>query len=280
MASLLLALMVPFTVAADGTLRGDVNNDGIIDVIDVVKLIDHVLSGQGDELCDVNLDGDKDVADVVVLIDRVLTGTWSDEQQQYEYVDLGLPSGTLWATCNVGASAPEDYGDYFAWGETAPKDNYEWSNYKWCNGSSTTMTKYCTGSSCGADGFTDGKTELDPEDDAAYVNWGPQWRMPTHVQQTELCENCTWTWTTQNGVNGQLGIGPNGNSIFLPAAGGRWDGDLNSAGSHGYYWSRTLAPGYSYSYGAFYMGFSSYGVYWYSIYYRYYGHTVRAVRVP
>ncbi len=167
------------------------------------------------------------------------------DDHEGDYVDLGLPSGTLWATMNVGASSPEEYGDYFAWGETAPKDNYNWSTYKWCNDSYTSMTKYCTNSSYGADGFTDGKTELDPEDDAAYVNWGISWRMPTHEQQQELVEECTWTWTQQNGVNGHLVTGPNGNTIFLPAAGYRWDESLNGAGSDGYYWSRALDSGYS-----------------------------------
>ena len=156
------------------------------------------------------------------------------------YVDLGLPSGTLWATCNVGASAPEDYGYYFAWGETAPKDYYDDSTYKWCNGSSTTYTKYCTNSDYGYNGFVDNKTELDPEDDAAYVNWGPEWRMPTIEQQQELINNCTSVWTTQNGVNGQLLTGPNGNTLFLPAAGSRFRDSLNYAGKWGFYLSRSL----------------------------------------
>ena len=195
----------------------------------------------------------------------------------HEWVDLGLPSGTLWATCNVGASTPEGYGDYFAWGETAPKDNYNWSTYKWCNGSYTTMTKYCINSRYGYNGFTDGKTKLDPEDDAAYVNWGPSWRMPTTEQQRELYENCSSVWTTQNGVNGRLFTGPNGNTLFLPAAGGRWYDSLDGAGSYGCCWSRTLGsdnPSYAY-----YLYFNSgYWYYWY-YYYRIFGFTVRAVRV-
>lgn len=195
----------------------------------------------------------------------------------HEWVDLGLPSGTLWATCNVGASSPEDYGDYFAWGETAPKDNYNWSTYKWSNGSYTTMTKYCTSSSYGYNGFVDNKTELDPEDDVAYVNWGPSWRMPTTEQQRELYENCSSVWTTQNGVNGRLFTGPNGNTLFLPAAGNRWDESLDYAGSIGYYWSRTLVsstPGGAYGL-VFYSGNwsgSDNGA-------RVFGLTVRAVRV-
>lgn len=134
-------------------------------------------------------------------------------------VDLGLPSGTLWASCNVGATKPEEYGDYFAWGETIGykngKTNFSWDTYKWCNGAGDKLTKYCNRSSYGNDGFTDNKTELDLEDDAAYVNWGRQWRMPSFDQIKELTHKCSWTWTTQNGVGGCKAVGPNGNSIFF-----------------------------------------------------------------
>ena len=199
---------------------------------------------------DANLDGTVNISDVTSLINYLLTGSWSDEPvlppDTHEWVDLGLPSGTLWATCNLGANAPEDYGDYFAWGETVPKDFFaDWGTYKWCHGSNTTMTKYCTDSYYGYNGFVDNKTELDPEDDAAYVNWGPMWRMPTKEQQDELWEKCTWTWTMQNGVNGALVSGPNGNTLFLPAAGSRWL-TLDHGGSSGRYWSRTLSPYHDY----------------------------------
>ena len=160
-----------------------------------------------------------------------------------DYVDLGLPSGTLWATCNVGASSPEDYGNNIAWGEMSTKSTYDWRTYKWCNGSSSTMTKYCTDSSYGNNGFTDGKTELDPEDDAAYVHWGPAWRMPSEEQCQELINssNTTTEWTIQNGVYGRkITSKTNSNSIFLPAAGRRYNSSLSNAGSYGYYWSRTL----------------------------------------
>ena len=180
-----------------------------------------------------------------------------------DYVDLGLPSGTLWATCNVGASSPEDYGYYFAWGETEPYDEnggkttFHWSTYKWCNGSNTTMTKYCTKSSYGNNGFTDDKTELDPEDDAAYVNWGSAWRMPSQEQFAELINSSytTTEWTTQNGVNGRLITSKsNGNSIFLPAAGYRYDSSLYDAGSYGGCWSRTLYESYPYCAWDLYFG--------------------------
>ncbi len=155
----------------------------------------------------------------------------------YNAVDLGLPSGTLWADRNVGADSPEAYGDYFAWGETEPKGYYFWDSYKWCNGSSDTQTKYCNSSSYGT---VDNKTTLDLEDDAAYVNMGSEWRMPTTTEQRELMDNCTWTWTTQNGVNGYKVTGDNGNSIFLSAAGCRDSSDLYNVGSFGSYWSSSL----------------------------------------
>ena len=139
----------------------------------------------------------------------------------YGYVDLGLPSGTLWAYTNIGANVPEDYGNYYAWGETAAKETYDWTTYQYCNGSETTLTKYCFDESYGLDGYTDSLTTLEATDDAASVNWGGNWRMPTQDEMQELLDNCTQVWTTQNGVNGRLFTGPNGNSIFLPAAGGR-----------------------------------------------------------
>ena len=179
----------------------------------------------------------------------------------HEYVDLGLPSGLKWATCNVGANAPEEYGYYFAWGEVEPKTTYDWSTYKYGTNWDQ-LTKYCNDSYYGKDGFTDSKTVLDPEDDAATANWGGAWRMPTKEEQDELREKCTWTWTTQNGVNGYKVTGPNGNSIFLPAAGYMRSSDLLSAGSNGYYWSSSLITGSpSYAYGVSF--FSDY-VDWYS----------------
>ena len=157
----------------------------------------------------------------------------------YGYVDLGLPSGTKWATCNVGASTPTAYGDYFAWGETTTKTTSDWRTYRYCNGSYSTLTKYCYDSSYGNNGFTDNLTTLEASDDAATANWGSGWRMPTQTEMQELIDNCTVTWTTQNGVNGRLFTGSNGNSIFLPAAG--FLGIIeNGAGSEGNYWSSSL----------------------------------------
>ena len=200
---------------------------------------------------------------------------------EHEYVDLGLPSGTKWATCNVGASEPEEYGDYFAWGETKPKSIYDWSTYKWCKGSETTLTKYCTQSEYGYNGFTDNLTELQPEDDAATANWGSGWRMPSLDQMKELFNSSytTWEWTQLNGVNGRkVTSKSNGNSIFLPAAGCRYDSSLFGTGSNGYYWSRLLytsSPNIA-CYPSPY--FSSGIIDWFNNY-RSYGQSVRPVRV-
>lgn len=151
-----------------------------------------------------------------------------------EYVDLGL--SVKWATFNVGATKPEEYGDYFAWGETETKDKYSWATYKW--GTSSNLTKYNT---------TDGKTILDLDDDAAYVNWGGNWRMPSKEEVDELTQQCSWIWTTHNNVNGYKVTGPNGNSIFLPAAGYKGAGPTYPAGEDGLYWTSTLEKGH-YSY--------------------------------
>ena len=205
-----------------------------------------------------------------------LEGTNEEIKEEHEWVDLGLPSGTLWATCNVGANSPEEYGDYFAWGETEPKNDYSWSTYKYCKGSKTTMTKYCTDSYYGT---VDNKTELEPSDDAATANWGSGWQMPSEKQFDELF-NISYTTTTGAIMKGVYGMKitskSNGNSIFLPAAGYRSDTSLNFAGSYGYYWSRSLNT--SYSYYAYYLSF--YSSYIYTYYdFRNYGLSVRPVRV-
>lgn len=134
----------------------------------------------------------------------------------HEYVDLGLPSGTLWAKMNIGASASEQIGDKFAWGEITTKASYNWSNYKYCNGKQNVFTKYNSETKNGYNGFVDNKNELDPEDDAAHVKWGGDWQMPTREDVYELRFNCTWTEVRQNGIRGFKVTGANGNSIFLP----------------------------------------------------------------
>ena len=167
-----------------------------------------------------------------------------------EYVDLGL--SVKWAKRNLGASKPSDYGDYYAWGETEPKEKYIWATYKWMQtGQSgwTHITKYTVGDRqtkgiwYDSDGtfIGDGKTTLEAADDAATAKLGSPWRMPTSDEIRELLDNCTWTWTTQDGKNGYEVKGTNGNSIFVPAAGYRPSSELNFAGSWGSFWSSSLS---------------------------------------
>ena len=192
----------------------------------------------------------------------------------HDYVDLGLPSGTLWATMNIGANAPEECGDYFAWGEIEPKESYNWITYKWCNGSWNSMIKYGVKSSFGV---VDNKTELDPEDDAATMNWGSEWCMPTKEQQDELRNNCTREWTTINGVKGcLLTSNINEATLFLPAAGYIWNSTVSSGGSSGFYWSRNLKTTGAGSHSLFFSS-NSMSITDYS---RGYGQSVRAVRAP
>lgn len=188
---------------------------------------------------------------------------WSDYADRIlplpEAVDLGL--SVKWASFNLGASKPEEYGDYYAWGEIEPyyepgyaqsdspvwkkgkEDGYYLQSYKWAKGTSETLTKYCTNSSFGYNGYTDGKTLLDPEDDAAQSNLGGNWRMPTDEELKELLNKCTWKRTSMNGIDGRLVTGPNGNSIFFPTAGYWYSTVLYDIGSTGIYWSSSLHYG-------------------------------------
>lgn len=155
----------------------------------------------------------------------------------HEYVDLGLPSGTLWATCNVGANSPEEYGNYYAWGETHTKDFFDWTTYQYCNGDFNKLTKYCCSANFGA---VDNLSNLLEEDDVATTEWGSGWRIPTSEQWQELLDNTTNVWTTQNGIRGRMFTSSKGASLFLPAAGRRWGSDTYNITGYGYYWSRSL----------------------------------------
>ena len=182
--------------------------------------------------------------------DSPTTGTLNG----HDWVDLGLPSGTKWATCNVGANSPTAYGNYYAWGETKSKKKYNGKNYK----------------------YTDNPIVLSSKDDVATANWGSGWRMPTQAEIDELSNNCTHKWTTRNGVNGLLFSGPNGNSIFLPAAGSHSDSSLDKTGLSGFYWTSSFE--------------SDDGAHWFLLFAsddydvgltnRYYGFSVRAVCNP
>lgn len=153
----------------------------------------------------------------------------------HEYVDLGL--SVKWATCNVGASKPEEYGDYFAWGETSPKSSYGWSTYKY-GSSAKSLTKY---NSYSSRGLVDNMSQLEKSDDAAHANWGGSWRMPTKAELEELRDKCDWTWTAIGDLCGyKVTSKKNGNSIFLPAAGYHQAGPLYDVGSNGRYWSVSI----------------------------------------
>ena len=199
---------------------------------------------------------------------------------EHEWIDLDLPSGTLWATCNVGAKVPESHGDYFAWGETKPKSIYSWSTYAFCNSNVNRLTKYCTNSNYGDNGFTDNLTELLPEDDAATANWGEPWQTPDPAQLAELFnpENTRTNWGNRNGSWGWLVTScRNGKSIFMPLCGLRADCDYYDVNEEGNYMSRTLAS-----------DISPLTIYYQNINrdfikttesYRYVGYSVRPVRV-
>lgn len=177
----------------------------------IVKVVDGVVEaiGQGSAIIFAQAGALKQECVVFANISGMENG--------YAYVDLGL--SVKWATCNVGATKPEEYGDYFAWGEVEATEVYDWSVYKYCNGIDSSLTKYCDNNNYGHNGFIDNKIVLYPEDDAATVNWGGEWRIPTYEELNELKTKCIWEWTTQNGVNGSKVTGLNGNFIFLPAAG-------------------------------------------------------------
>ena len=237
-------------------------------------------------------DGDTDAAAALAQIIQKLEdlkgsiGGGGTTPSTMEYVDLGLPSGLKWAKCNLGASKPSDYGDYYAWGETAPKADFTWDTYKWMQAGHSHwryITKYTF-----ADGQTggiwydsagafigDNKTVLDAADDAATANLGSPWRMPTKVEIAELITKCTWTWTTQDGVEGCQVDGPNGNAIFLPATGHYEESGLIYAGTRGNYWSSSLdsADCTTARGDDFFSGGGASGKY-----YRYYGLAVRPVR--
>ena len=165
-------------------------------------------------------------------------GVLAQNKSSHEWVDLGL--SVNWATCNVGASKPEHFGNYYAWGETKPKNTYDWASYKLkYSGDSSNNIRFTKYNNSEWSGHIDNKTVLEPEDDAANANWGGKWRMPTRSEMEELRTKCRWTFTSINGVNGYRVTGPNGNSIFLPASGRKDGTELDKSGTYGYYWTST-----------------------------------------
>ena len=180
----------------------------------------------------------------VTVEDEEKTALFCPDHNHPHVIDLGLPSGTKWACCNIGSDKPEDYGSYYAWGETQTKETYNWSTYYYCNGSEDSMTKYCIDNSFGT---VDNKKELDPGDDVATVTWGINWQMPSTEQQYELINSdyTTTEWISLDGIYGmKITSNSNGNSIFLPAS-GYYSDCVRSANSSGNYWSRSLGTSYS-----------------------------------
>ena len=225
------------------TLRGDLNGDGSVDVGDIMSIVNIMAAGSS-------------------------SYTSCPDGNHPHIIDLGLPSGTKWACCNVGASAPEGYGNHYAWGETQAKSVYNWDTYQYGYYNSDYDYSHLVniGSDIAGTAY-----------DAATVNWGAPWRMPSLTQIKELLSNCTSVWTTQNGVNGRKFTGPNGGTIFLPAAGTRWSGELYDVGSLGYYRSSALYEGNPS--GAYGLLFNSGGASWGNIGDdRGDGHSVRPVR--
>ena len=201
--------------------------------------------------------------------------TSQSQNDIYGSVDLGL--SVEWATCNVGANKPEEYGDYFAWGETKQKKEYTWSSYEWCNGTEKTLTKYCSVKKYGYKRYVDNKIELGWFYDAAAINKGSSWRMPTDAEWTELRAKCTWTWSTLNGVYGyKVTSKTNGNSIFLPAAGLQVNSKPNNRGDIGYYWSSSLPADHPSNAWSVWFNYTSTYRYYSP---RSYGYSVRPVRV-
>lgn len=226
----------PQEVSESG-LPGDFNNNGKWDAEDVDYLSQAIMENkQPTASTDLNQDDKLNVADVVLLLRAVNQGYWPFVP---EYVDLGLPSGTLWATCNVGAMKPEDVGGYYAWGETQQKETYDYSTYVHCDGTSSNV--YDIGSDISG-----------TEYDVARKKWGDEWAMPNKKQIDELYKNCTVEETTLNGTNGILFTGTNGSSIFLPACGSRSGSMTYSYGSSCDYWSsefQTVVPTTAYYWG-------------------------------
>ncbi len=181
--------------------------------------------------------------------------SFSTKINGHDFVDLDLPSGLKWATCNVGAKSSSEYGNYYAWGEIETKESYTQQN-------------------CVTWEQEIGDISGNPQYDAARANWGGTWRMPTEVEFRELLNYCTWTWTIEGGNNGYRVIGPNGNSIFLPAAGYRYGTSLYYAGSYGGYWCSTPNESSTQSACSLYFNSDDHDTNWYS---RFYGRSVRPV---
>lgn len=237
-----LALLFFSSSSMAQNLWGDINCDGQVDRLDVSALVDSYLNNEA-PTTNTDLDGDNSltIGDVSSLTFFLSVNMSSGSLNGHDYVDLGLPSGTLWATCNVGAIQANGIGEFYAWGEVETKDVYSWETNKWCNGTECnstnhTLTKYCDR---GGYGKIDGKISLEPNDDVAHVKWGGSWHIPTRAEFQELIDCCTTEWIkVSNNLHVYKFTGPNGNCIILPAS-GRMN-DNSYSGDHIYYWSADL----------------------------------------
>ena len=250
--------LVAFTANAQSTLMGDVNGDGAVTITDVSMMVAYILGQQSDDFIEANADANGDgiitVTDVAETVNIILEGN-SNTPQAYltcpdnhhpHFIDLGLPSGTKWACCNVEATKPEMYGGYYAWGEASKKDVYNDVTYK-----------YAIGEDNDGDGWYDdyhsdtgysgvwqslGADIAGSEYDVAHVKWGSSWVMPSLSQIEELVEYCTYEYTSLNDVEGEQFTGLNGGTIFLPSAGYRKGDGLSHPEEYGDYWSSTPIP--------------------------------------
>ena len=232
---------VELASGSTSTVLGDVDGDGTVSVTDVAWIVNHILGVNDNNFiaanADINGDGEIDINDVMATVSIILKGEVVNicpDDNHPHMIDLGLPSGTKWACCNVGAEKPEDYGGYYAWGETEEKDVYHWTTYIHCDGSKNTCHDL-------------GSDIAGTQYDVAHVKWGGSWVMPTDEQRKELADNCRQEWTTLNDVNGRKFTSKiNGNCIFLPAAGYRYNSGLNNNGGNGSYWTATQYSRYAY----------------------------------
>ena len=311
---LALMLLTSVTANAQNSLVGDVNKDGSVNIADVTMVVDIILNGQKElsissseiflrkdnsativitsgygsytassadtNIADASLSGStviitgkKGGTTVVKVIDTIsgnmeeISVTVMDalicpDENHPHLIDLGLPSGTKWACCNEGADKPETYGSYYAWGETEKKKVYDKSTYKFYqNGNYVNIGSDISGT----------------EHDVAHVKWGGNWCMPTQDNINELVDNCTSEWTTLNGVKGRKFISKNnGNSIFLPAAGYRFDTGFYGVSYYGYYWSSTQDSSSEY-YASNYLILGSGDTHWSDKRCCYHGRSVRPV---
>lgn len=238
---ILIVLLSTHLLSAQ-TLRGDINADGKVDEADVALIIDAYLNNDAaTTLTDMDGDNALTIVDVTSLISIVSMYNPSGTHNGHDYVDLGLPSGTLWATCNVDANSPEEGGTAYAWGEVSTKDEYSWDTYQWSNGKPTrdahNLTKYCDRDAYGP---LDGKMTLEAADDVANVKWGGSWHIPTDTEFQELLDNCTAEWTKLNNIRGYRFLGPNGKSIFIPVGESRKNTSVYKNSFE--YWSSSLRP--------------------------------------